>query len=65
MPMSTRRQAQARSHPANNGSPAIETPTAQTATRNGSDIVPVDQDMEDEVQDGEEEEEAQGGRAFS
>ena len=33
------------------------------ATRNGSDVIPVDQEMEDEVQDGdeeEEEEEAQG-----
>jgi hypothetical protein len=35
------------------------------ATRNGSDVAPVDQDMDDEVQDGDEEEEAQGSHPLS
>ena len=60
MPIATRRQAQARSHVTNDGSPAVETPTAQMASRNDNETMPVDQVMEDEAQEGDEDEEVQG-----
>lgn len=60
MPTSTRRQAQARSRITNDGSPAIETPTAQMANPNDHSIQIMDQDMQDLAQDEDEDEEGLG-----
>lgn len=64
MPIATRRQAQARSRITHDGSPTIETPTAQMSDRNGASTTTIDQDMEDEAPDVEEDEEVQGKLHF-
>ena len=61
MPIATRRQAQARSRITHDGSPSVETPTAQITDQHAANITPVDHDMDDEAQEGEEDEEIQGG----